>query len=355
MPSLRVRRNESAVVGAELLFRTMDVKQSRGDVLMTQLLFDRKQARATVQHVRGEAVAEQVRVDALLNPGSLGCSANNLPEVLRGQRVAVANGDEQLLVRLTAPVFQVFRKSLHASSGHADVPVKLTLGHGHGKQVVSYVHITDAKPAHLPVANTTVGQKFEDRPLSEILGGGNGDGYLSLAQHAHDDLTRLLGPLEVHRVVEERHEPIEHRAVIGDGRKRHVRLSQSGEVCLDFSMGRTHPDHRDGALENADMQRDGRMSQTAPSVAIVGEAVQEFFQFFWGCIRVIGSHVARVLITVILGESRCGALESHSGFAFNSTLKASFPSKFFRLNLRTVPVGTSLPKEECYTYGIIKV
>lgn len=73
----------------------MQVNHGGLDKRMPELLADREKPGAAIEHVRGERMPEQVRMNALREPGSLRCHLHQFAEILGRDLVPVAPGDKQ--------------------------------------------------------------------------------------------------------------------------------------------------------------------------------------------------------------------------------------------------------------------
>lgn len=70
----------------------VQVSHGRSKVNMTHLLLNRQDASSAVHEIGGEAMAHQVRVNALFDSSTFGASANHFAEALRFVILPVARG-----------------------------------------------------------------------------------------------------------------------------------------------------------------------------------------------------------------------------------------------------------------------
>ena len=76
----QIVRTEGVVLPAEYLRRELHIEHGDPDIAMAQLILDGDQIAAVEQEIGGQAVAENMRMDALGRPGTPGYAPERAPQ-----------------------------------------------------------------------------------------------------------------------------------------------------------------------------------------------------------------------------------------------------------------------------------
>ena len=205
------------------------------DVGMPEDLLDRDDVRPTHQHVGCQAVAEQMRVDALFDSSAFDYLFYHSPERPLGITNAMPQSREEIAAFITRKLRQVLQDDLCACSGDGDRAVLGALSLDDMDQSGCYIDVTTFQVTQLFAADPRICQDGQHGALPHGSRGCDDHSDLGLRERLFRGSFWLARTAQLDLIPQELSVAFQGQATIGDMVKR-VPIMQRCDVGLDLAV-----------------------------------------------------------------------------------------------------------------------
>jgi hypothetical protein len=262
----------------------MQVDHRGFDESVTELFLDGQQVSASVKHVGGERMTEQVRPNPFRNPGAPRYYVNELGQILTSVGAAFNRSDKQAIIYHARPAVNVFYQGFYTHPGYAGQPVLAPLTITNAYDLTAQIDISNPQVAQLLATQARVCEQRENGSLPYVLRRVDDQRHFGFGERASNKRSWFFRTPQFNRAFKKLHVAFEGKRSVDDVAVRSAFLSHRTNVLVNVLRAWIETQHRGQASNGLRIAEHRDFGEPTSGNKILRKVFEKFFHMpviFW--------------------------------------------------------------------------